>query len=372
MPDRSRTRILTRVLAAAGLVGIGVGATLALSATGAPRAKAATHAGFRSTDLKKGSAELQRIARLVDPAVVDIDSVLATPSGPTNVAGTGMILTTTGEIVTNNHVVEGSTMIRVAVPGHRRRYLARFVGADPADDIAVIELRHARRLPMLRLTGAKSPAHGEKVVAIGNSLGVGGPPSLSAGEVIGTGRSIVATSETGTDAEHLEGLVESSATLAPGDSGGPLVDTAGRVVGMNTASSPVAASIDAPAGFAIPAAEIDAVAARIESLKAGDGIVVGKQAYLGIEGRTLRPHESGALATGSVQITQMEPDTPAALIRLEPGDLITAINGHPTTSMAVLARLIDSSRPGDRVTVALDVDGSRQVRSTHLVAGPAP
>ncbi|MHB1988685.1 MAG: S1C family serine protease [Acidimicrobiales bacterium] len=359
----------TAALVLAALLLVGTGAGLALVLTGPPVTAPSSSAGLSAISRSAGAMPTREIAHIVDPAVVDIDTVIESPSGPSDVAGTGMIVTRSGDIVTNNHVLEQATTIKVSIPGHRQPYLATFIGADPAEDIAVICIPGVHDFPTVRFANSSRIEVGEGVLAIGNALGLGGAPSVTSGTVSALGRSITATSETGADAEHLTGMIETDTPIAPGNSGGPLVDALGRVIGMDTAA---ASSEDLPASpiaFALPSNRVMAIARLIEASRRAHGVIIGRSAYLGIEGVTVSL--LGQARHAAVNIVQVEPGTPASGAGMEPGDLIMSLDGHPTPSMARLSYLIGHYEPGTRVVVGFQAGGTYRSIRVRLVAGPA-
>ncbi len=199
-----------------------------------------------------------QIASTVDPGLVDVVTTLGYQDGAA--AGTGMVLTSTGEVLTNNHVIDGATSIKATDVGNGRTYTAKVVGYDKSKDVAVLQLEGASGLATVTLSSS-SPQTGQKVVALGNALGKGGTPSVATGRVTGLGQSITASDESAGNAEQLTGLIAHNAGIQPGDSGGPLVNTYGQVIGMDTAASTSSATVgyqsqdgQAPAtqAFAIP------------------------------------------------------------------------------------------------------------------------
>ena len=211
--------------AAAGMVIVGLGTADAMGAT---------------------TLTTSQIASTVDPGLVDIVSTLGYQNGAA--AGTGMVLTSTGEVLTNNHVIDGATSIKQARDvGNGRTYTAKVVGYDKSKDIAV--LQHWRAPPGSRTVtlSSSSPQTGQKVVALGNALGKGGTPSVVTGRITGLGQSITASDESAGNAEQLTGLIAHNAGIQPGDSaGGPLVNTYGQVIGMDTAASSSSATVGLP------------------------------------------------------------------------------------------------------------------------------
>ena len=197
-------------------------------------------------------------------------------------AGTGIVLTSSGRILTNNHVIAGATTIRVVVPKTTHTYTARVVGYDTTADVAVLQLQKASHLKTVTTGNASTLKLGARVTAVGNAGGTGKLTS-SRGNVTGLNRSITVQGDNGTT-EQLTGLIETNAALQPGDSGGPLLNSAGRVVGIDTAassSSPFAsASSD---GYAIPIGKATTIAKQIVSGKSSATVHIGATAFLGVQ-----------------------------------------------------------------------------------------
>ena len=210
-----------------------------------------------------GPLDTAAISSRVTPAVVDIVSTF--PEGVGD--GSGMVITTSGEVLTNNHVVDGAELIEVQIGGTGPSYNARVIGTDIAADIALLQIQGASGLAPVRTGASAAVAIGDPVVAIGNALGRRGPPSATQGRVTGLDRTITATDETGQSAETLTGLIQVDANVVPGDSGGPLVDRSGKVIGMDTAASSrhFRFRTGASEGFAIPIATALSVAQQIRT-----------------------------------------------------------------------------------------------------------
>jgi S1-C subfamily serine protease len=205
---------------------------------------------------------LPMLVTAADAGVVDITTQLGYQGAA---AGTGIVVSPTGEVLTNNHVIRGGTQITVTVPGGPT-YPAQVLGTDPDQDVALLQIRAAPGLAPATLGDSSRVAVGDPVRAIGNAGGIGGTPSVASGKVTGLNRSITATAENGFAAEHLSGLIQTDARVVPGDSGGPLLNAAGQVIGMDTA-----AVVDqpgqqhAPEGYAIPINRAIATAHAIEA-----------------------------------------------------------------------------------------------------------
>ena len=175
----------------------------------------------------------------VNVGVVNIESRVSGGVG----AGTGMVLTSDGEILTNNHVVEGASQIVVTVVTTGESYRASIVGTDPEDDVAVLKLTGASDLQTIPLGDSDTAQVGDQVAAIGNAGGVGGTPSIATGRVIALDQQITASDEDGSNAETLTDMIQVDANVVPGDSGGPLANTSGEVIGMNSAAAAGAGSL---------------------------------------------------------------------------------------------------------------------------------
>ena len=342
------------VAAALVLIGVGGGAGIAY----ATRQGSGTAAGLAASPAGHSLTTAQ-IAAAVDPGVVDINTNLG--------EGTGMIATSNGEIITNNHVIEDATTISVVID-HRGTYKATVVGTDASGDVAVLQLSGVSGLPTVKFGNSSTVRIGNSVVAIGNAGGQGFPSTVTAGAVTALGRTITASDDYGLS-ESLTGTIQTDALIEPGNSGGPLVDSAGDVIGMDTA----AASADGatPIGFALPINKVLQIANDIEQGKAGRGIVIGTVAFLGIEGATTSAQGSGP-ATG-VGLEYVAAGTPAYAAGLEAGDVIIAFDGHTTPTMSTLAALIHKLRPGDRVKVTFEspYGGTQTVAVTLATAPPA-
>jgi S1-C subfamily serine protease len=279
-------------------------------------------------------------------------------------AGTGIVLTSSGRILTNNHVIAGATTIRVVVPKTTHTYTARVAGYDTTADVAVLQLQKASNLKTVTTGDASSLKLGARVTAVGNAGGTGKLTS-SRGNVTGLHKSITVRSDNGTT-EQLTGLIETNAALQPGDSGGPLLNSAGRVVGIDTAASssspfPVSASND---GYAIPIGKATTIAKQIVSGKSSATVHIGATAFLGVQ---LEPSFAGQGAT----IVGVVPGAPAAAAGLVPGDVIIAVAGKAVSGPSDIAPIILTHKPGDRITISYaDASGQSLSASVTLASGP--
>ncbi len=325
-----------------------------------------------------GPSDAASIASRVDPGLVDVNTTV--DYGAAQAAGTGMVLTAGGEVLTNNHVIEGATTISVTDVGNGKTYAATVVGYSVTKDVAVLQLTGASGLQTV--TTAASPASsGEEVVGIGNAGGTGGTPSYAGGTVTATGQSITASDELTGTSEHLTDMIETNADIESGDSGGPLVNAAGQVIGMDTAGSDTFqfASEASGTGFAIPIGTATSVAAQITAGQASSDVHVGQTAFLGVE---IEQASSGGFGPGygygnsapasGAQISGVVSGSPAAGSGLAGGDVITAVDGHAVSSQSTLQTvMVNDVRPGQQVTVQYtDTNDQQHAVSVVLASGP--
>src|SRR6476659_1305931 len=271
-------------------------------------------------------------------------------------AGTGIVLTSSGRILTNNHVIAGATTIRVSVPKTTHTYTARVVGYDTTADVAVLQLQKASNLKTVTTGDPSSPKPGARVTAVGNAGGTGRLTS-SRGNVTGLHKSITVQGDDGTT-EQLTGLIETNAALQPGDSGGPLLNSAGRVVGIDTAASsgsPFAGSASND-GYAIPIGKATTIAKQIVSGKASATVHIGATAFMGVQlGNSPSFADQGATIVGVVS------GGPAATAGLVPGDVITAAAGSVVSGPSDIQSLVLAHKPGDKIAVTyIDEGGQNQ------------
>jgi S1-C subfamily serine protease len=302
------------------------------------------------------------VPSLVDPSLVDITASLTYTSRTTG--GTGIVLNPSGLVLTNNHVIAGATTICAIDVGNGQEYAATVLGYDRSQDVALLQLDGAFGLAAADLGDSSWISVGEPVVGIGNAGGVGGTPSAASGAVVALKRSIEASNAHDATSEHLDGLIATDANIRPGDSGGPLVDSAGQVIGLDTAASEGSSlAFTAREGFAIPIDAAMAVARRIENGQASATTHVGQTAFLGIG--IAASHNPG------VTIAQVFYSTPAAQAGLEAGDVIVSIAGQAVASPEALSVLLARYQPGEMVQIAWDgPSGARYTSTIQLAAGP--
>ena len=316
-----------------------------------------------STSALGAATEAQQIG------IVDIDTVLAYQGA--EAAGTGMVLTADGEILTNNHVVAGATSITVTIVSSGERYQASVVGTDATDDVAVLQLSGASDLTTANFSNSTNLAIGDAVTGVGNAGGVGGTPSASAGVVTALNQTITTQAEGSAAAETLHGLIETNADIQAGDSGGPLFDANDQVVGIDTAAE---AGGYTTAGYAIPIASALSIAQQIENGQASANVVIGNPAFLGVQISSTtgsRYRYSQATAAGAL-VSGVVSGTPADDAGLVAGDTITGVDGTTITAPSDLTSVLAGHAPGQNITVTwVDGSGATQSAVVTLAAGPA-
>lgn len=322
-----------------------------------------------------GSAQLSALAAKVGPALVNINVRLPNARA----AGTGIVLSSSGEVLTNNHVISGATSISVTDVGNGQTYPATVVGHDRGHDIAVLQLQGASGLQTASIGDSNTVAVGDEIAAIGNAGGRGGTPSIAAGTVSALDQTITVRDDTGS-AHRLTGLIHVTAPLRPGYSGGPLVNAAGQVVGVNTAASAGSQSSGGD-GFAIPINDAIAISKQIDAGITSASVDIGPTAILGVAVQEptaqARPGEqgssgsrSGAVVSGAV-VTGVMRGSPAEQSGLAAGDVIVSLDAAVVDSPSALATLLTGHHPGDLVRLAwVDPSGQQHTATVRLAAGP--
>ena len=332
----------------------------------APTPGATSGASSGSVSKAPGSpSNISSITAAVTPGMVDITVRLAYGQGQG--AATGLVITPSGEVLTNNHVVQGAGKITATDVGNGKTYTATVVGYDRTHDVAVLQLSGASGLKTVPLGDSSTAAVGQGVVALGNAGGVGGKPSAAGGSIIALDRTIVANGEGGP--QRLGGLIVTNADMQSGDSGGALASASAKVIGMNAAAA-FSDAFRGPAGrgFAIPINQALAIAKQIERGVSTSTVHVGPTAFLGVE---LTQSSRNAGTTKGAVIAGVLPDSAASGTGLKAGDAIVSLAGRPVASAAELRSAVASHRPGDRVQVVwVDTSGARHTATATLKAGP--
>lgn len=308
------------------------------------------------------------IAARIESAIVLIDA----RHGWTGVAGTGVVLTSDGSVVTNHHVVSGATDIDAVSPATGLIYDVDVLGYDRTRDIAVLRLGAAHDLPVVAVADIP-PGIGAPVTAFGNADG-GGIVVAAPGTVVAHDRSVLVRDSADGSRHRLTGMLQTDAAIRPGDSGGPLVDAYGAVVGINTAG---AVDSDDATGetvsdtpyeaYAVPIADALEVVDQVRRGVSTDTVHVGPTPRLGIDVTTARADGQNRGA----EILWVSYGTPAYGIGLESGDVVIAFDDTPVTSTADLDKLLSRRSPGDRIRIDWqDRSGALHTAEVVLDAGP--
>jgi len=375
-PHRSRTaRRLASVAAlivATALAGYGIRQVESQSSSwSATRARPVASADTGGSSAS-GSLDANAVAAQVDPAVVDINTVISNGQG--EAAGTGMVLTSSGEVVTNNHVIANATDIRVQIGGTGRSHPAAVLGYNVSEDVALLKVDGVSGLKTIATDTNVSA--GESVVALGNALGQGGTPDAKTGSVTATGQTITVSDQSGSNQQTLSNLIQTDAALQPGDSGGPLVDANAHVVGMDAAASSGTFRFQSGGGegYAIPIKTVLAVAHQIESGNGNGDTHVGERAFLGVgisdTGTRGRTPGGGSAGTGAV-IANVQSGSPAADAGLHQGDEIVTFGGKNVSSISDLTSALAPYHPNDKVDIGwVDSSGSHHTANVTLTSAP--
>ena len=257
-------------------------------------------------------------------------------------AGTGMVLSADGEVLTNNHVIDGAQEIRVTFDGEREPRPADLVGADPANDVAIIKIRDARGLPTVTLGSSDALRVGDDVVAIGNALALVGGLTVTRGIVSALDRSV------GDTTERLDNLIQTDTAINSGNSGGPLVNAAGEVIGVNTIvirGSESGAPVE-NIGFALA---IDAVKAILPGLRTGAPTV--GVAFVGVATLDLTSalsRELGVPVDKGAVVESVTPGSPADRAGLQRGDVIVRAGTKAISTSQQLITEVRASKPGSK------------------------
>ncbi len=348
-----------------------------------------------------GPSDVSAIAAKVDPGLVDINTTLGYQQE--QAAGTGIVVSSGGVVLTNNHVIDGATSISVTDVGNQKTYTASVVGYDRTGDVAVLQLHNASGLQTANLANSSNISVGENVVGVGNAGGTGGTPSAAGGTVTALNQSITASDEGDGTSEQLSGLIETNANIQPGDSGGALVNSSGQVLGMDTAAS-AGFSFQTNGGqgnqgFAIPINTAMSIARAIEAGNGSSTVHIGTTAFLGVEvspsgsssnsgsgsgggggggfggffgnsGSTGNTGNTGTSTSGAA-VAGVVTNGPAQEAGLAQGDVITSLGGKTINSANDLTGDMGIYHPGDKVQVGwTDANGQTHTATAQLSSGP--
>ena len=343
-----------------------------------------------------GPSDADAIASKVDPGLVDINTTLGYQQE--QAAGTGIVISSNGVILTNNHVIDGATSISVTDVGNHKTYTGSVVGYDRTKDIAVVQLHNASGLQTATLGNSSNVSVGQNVVGVGNAGGTGGTPSAAGGTVTSLNQSITASDDGDGTSEQLSGLIETNADIQPGDSGGALVDTSGNVLGIDTAASAGFSfqsndQSQGNQGYAIPINTALTIARAIEAGSGSTTVHIGQTAFLGVEVNAQSDNSgnggnqggdgggiggffggnsgnTGSSASGA-SIASVVTNGPAQEAGLAEGDVITSLGGKTIGTANDLTSAMGVYHPGDKVTIGwTDGSGQTHTATVQLSSGP--
>jgi serine protease Do len=313
---------------------------------------------------------IAKVADEVSPSVVSIRTDNPTRRGLVQGAGTGIVVSKDGYVMTNKHVVSEASSASVTTASGDIYEKVKIIGVDPLNDVAFLKIDNAKNLTPAEIGESSTLRIGQTVVAIGNSLGEY-QNTVTSGIVSGLGRPVAAQSQDGSQAESLSDLIQTDAAINPGNSGGPLVNLSGQVVGINTAVASDAQGI----GFAIP---VNAVKGILEGVLK-EGKVA--RAYIGVSYVDITPAiarekklsvTSGALVQGGRNGEAVQKDGPADKAGIREGDIITKVGELQVGKSGGVSSLIAAYRPGETVALTILRDGKEMVKQVRLATYTAP
>jgi len=397
---RPRSRSLVPLLVAVLGVALGAGGIALLRPfTTDPTQRLAANANRAAAQSASRPLSNAVVRARIEPSVVDVTATLTYDDE--TASGTGFVVDArTGLILTNNHVIRDATSVTVTVPAKGQTYQASIVGVDVAADVAVLQVSPAAGLSAAPLGDSTTVTAGTQVMSFGNQAGVGGSPAVAAGIITGTNRTIQADDGAAGFSETLHGMLATTAQIEPGDSGGPLADSAGTVIGVDTA----AGTGGAETGYAIPINAAMAAEREITTRQVVQGVSLGVDGFLGVivapgtesspAGQqsqerdvvtaagdssrcvstqqdvtvpaTIAPVPAGALVVGVLC------GTGAATAGIGAGDVITTADGHEIESAGALTALVAGCRPGSVLRVTwIGTTGAAQTSMVRLGSAPA-
>ena len=384
-------------LAFAGITGYTIGANHDSSTTGATSNTVfpsqqlpdfsgnSSSSGNTSGNGRQSSIDVNAIAARVSPAIVNLTSNVDNGEA----AGTGIVVSSSGLVLTNNHVIANSTDLQAEIGGDGEEHPAKVLGYNIVDDVALVQIEDVSGLTTASLGNSSSLEEGDAIVALGNAGGKGGAPSVVSGTVTALDQQITAADQDGSNAEVLDGLIQIDANIQPGDSGGPLVDAEGKVVGMDAAASSGNGNggfgfgeQSGNEGYAIPIEQAMAIAKQIQSGDGSDLIHIGgHRALLGVAVQSSRATGGGfgggfgnGQQSGSGEgavVSGVQSGSAAESAGIEEGDTIVAIDDTTVTSGSQLTHTMVRYSPNDKVSVEwIDASsGQSQTATIELGSG---
>jgi S1-C subfamily serine protease len=385
-------------LAFAGVLGYAIGADNGTSTSNAgsvfpsqQQVPSGSSNGSSSGNGQNSSIDVSGIANKVSPSIVNFTSSLDQGEA----AGTGILISSSGLVLTNNHVIAGSNQLEAEIGGNGSEHPAKVLGYNIQSDVALVQIEGVSGLDAASLGNSSSVQIGDAIVAMGNAGGKGGAPSVVSGSVTGLDQQITASDQDGSNAETLHGLIQTNANIQPGDSGGPLVDADGQVVGMDAAASTGNGGGfgfgggNQNEGYAIPIEDALAIGKQIEAGNGNDSIHVG--AHAGILGVNVQSDTSsngsgdpfggngdvggnsgqGSGSGNGAAVAGVQSGSGADKAGIQQGDTIVGIDGTTITSASQLTHTMVRYGPGDSVKVQwLDSSGQSHSATVELGSGP--
>jgi putative serine protease PepD len=303
-------------------------------------------------EVSEATTQIGKIAAAVAPSVVTLTATTTSQMGEGESVGTGVIINSNGELLTNAHVVEGAKTVQVRLMNETEPVKGTVLASDPQNDLALVKI-NATGLTAAVFADSKKVRLGDPVVAIGYALNLDGGPSVTSGIVSAIGRTIT------TDSGALDRLIQTDAAISSGNSGGPLVNDKAHVVGINTAVARGDMGTAANnIGFAISTEEVLRV---VETLRDQANGVERKQGFLGVGLTDRTDGGQGAV------IANVEDGSPASKAGIEEGDVVLAINNVPITGRTGMIAVVRDAQPGDTITIKVERGGKTVTLSATLV-----
>ena len=369
---RLPSRSLKIAAAGAAAVVLGAGGGVAAYEVASGTATQTVVRQVTVTDSQPAANSALSVSALYDRVHQGVVTVkVTTPQG--QALGSGFVLDGAGHIVTNDHVVAGATSISVEF-ADGSTYDAQLVGADPSTDVAVVKVdAPSSKLTPLQLGDSSAVQVGDEVVAIGSPLGLN--ETVTSGIVSALHRTITSPNNFA-----INDAIQTDAAINHGNSGGPLLDLEGQVIGINSQIESDSGGNDG-IGFAVPSNTVKSVASQLIA----SGVV--EHAYLGVGVATIDPTLASQLGVPTgVEVTEVQPGTPAAdagLVAADSakvidgqqvpvgGDIITAIDGQKISSSEELQNVVGAKKPGDSITITYTRGGSEHTLSLTLGTRPS-
>jgi S1-C subfamily serine protease len=325
--------------------------------------------GSGSSSTGSGSLNANAIASQVTPSIVNVNTTLAQGRA----AGTGIVISSDGLMVTNNHVIADSTSIKVDIGGTGNTHSAHVIGYDVADDVALVQIEGVSNLKVAQLGDPSQVNVGDPVVAIGNALGKGGSPAVTQGKVTALNQDVTAGDASGGTTETLHNMIQIDAPIQPGDSGGALVNADGKIVGINTAAAGgrFQQQSGSNIGFAIPITNAISITNQIQKGDESNGVHIGARALLGVSVKDASDPTSQSPVSSGAAVVTVQSGSAAAAAGIQVGDVVTAIDGNAIQDQNGLHLALTKYHPGDKVSVDwVDSGGQKHTASVQLGEGP--